>query len=249
MKKRPFHVLSIDFDYFQKTTEELLAVCYPDGHDLPTDISKIIWMGYYGDPKTKDKMKQIRCDNQKVNQVIRTLLKQPDIRDIPMIAVNSHKNIITFIEDICLIAPYEPLQVTNLDMHHDAFHSDKSLNCGNWVIYLFNHYMNFQYTWVQNPISDKIYPIKDEYIKNHTKITNDLTSALNHHFDAIFLCRSDIWLPPHLDTDFAELLSAFRKANKQLYTTSDISVPRDMARFIEDYKKTLYNHHIIVDNA
>ena len=243
MKKRPFHILSIDFDYFQKTTEELLATCYPDGHDLSTDISKLIWMGYYGDPKTANKMKQIRCDNQKVNQVIRTLLKQPDIQDIPIIAVNSHKYIVTFIEDICLTAPYEPLHVTNLDIHHDAFHSDKSLNCGNWVIYLFTHYTKFQYTWVQNPISDELYPIKNAYVKAHTKITKDLTSALNQHFDAIFLCRSDIWLPPHLDTDFAELLSAFRKVNKQLYTTSDISVPRDMTHLIENYK------NIIVDNA
>lgn len=44
---RSLKVLSIDFDYFQNVNADTIRSCYPDGIDLPTELSTIVWSGYY----------------------------------------------------------------------------------------------------------------------------------------------------------------------------------------------------------
>ena len=41
--KKELNVLSIDYDFFQTVDIDTLATCYPDGHDLPTEIANVIW--------------------------------------------------------------------------------------------------------------------------------------------------------------------------------------------------------------
>ena len=45
------NVLSIDFDYFQKVSKDVLMNCYPDGLDLSTELSIFTWSGYYNNSK------------------------------------------------------------------------------------------------------------------------------------------------------------------------------------------------------
>lgn len=42
MSKNYFRVLSIDFDFFPKVNKTQLSE-YPDGIDLPTELSEIVW--------------------------------------------------------------------------------------------------------------------------------------------------------------------------------------------------------------
>lgn len=46
------NVLSIDFDYFQKVSKDVLMNCYPDGLDLSTELSIFTWSGYYNNPNS-----------------------------------------------------------------------------------------------------------------------------------------------------------------------------------------------------
>lgn len=39
---RPINILSIDFDYFQNVDSKTLLMHYPDGIDLPEELSRFI---------------------------------------------------------------------------------------------------------------------------------------------------------------------------------------------------------------
>ena len=44
---RPINILSIDFDYFQNVDSKTLLMHYPDGIDLPEELSRFIWASHY----------------------------------------------------------------------------------------------------------------------------------------------------------------------------------------------------------
>lgn len=47
---RPINILSIDFDYFQNVDSKTLLMHYPDGIDLPEELSRFIWASHYANP-------------------------------------------------------------------------------------------------------------------------------------------------------------------------------------------------------
>ena len=62
-------ILSIDFDYFQDVSRDTLLECYPDGYDLPTQLSILTWSGYYNNPKTAEKLKKVESLKDELNSM------------------------------------------------------------------------------------------------------------------------------------------------------------------------------------
>ena len=91
----PFRILSIDFDYFQLASRETFINNYPDGLDLPTLLSTIVWGTHYS--SNPNLIKQVRINKTKLAQIIKILKFQR--KDTPVLITQSHIDIYDFIHE------------------------------------------------------------------------------------------------------------------------------------------------------
>lgn len=186
-------ILSIDFDYFQVADKEVFGF-YPDGIDLPTQVSTFVWGTHYA--ANEDILKTVLPDNPKLTEIKDILGRQSYYTPIQI--RQSHKHIYDFI-----IKQYpnckEKLHIVNIDMHHDCFNNNPKLDCGNWIKHIKEYYEKCQVDWIANKVSVEVYGIQD------LPIQYDFSKIKDMKFDLIYLCRSDNWLPPHLDESFDDL--------------------------------------------
>lgn len=227
------NILSIDFDFFQNVSAEVMLSCYPDGIDLPTSLTIMTWASHYGHPETEKKLMRITPKIEMIEE-LKSIISQNCDKNTPMMAANSHVHIYDFIKEQIDIHNPKSVYIANLDMHHDCFNSDTELDCGNWVGYAMKDFPNCQVQWIANPISKEIYDFDEtEFLPAKT----DLSIIKDKHFDAVFLCRSDTWLPPHLDESFDDLLYYLVSRFPNNKVEKCIQNPRDMEEHIEMEKK------------
>lgn len=187
-------ILSIDFDYFQMVDAKIIQTDYPDGVDTSPFVSAVCWSSHYD----SDLVKQVTVNEEEINALLRLLEKQTNVKEC-MIAC-SHKSIYDFTK------PYfqdkKPNLIYNIDMHHDMFNENPKLDCGNWIGHLQKEHPKTAIKWVCNPISETCYGLDKRFQPLLLHSISDITDT---DFDLVFLCRSDSWLPPHLDSKFADL--------------------------------------------
>ena len=190
-------VLSIDFDYFQDGTKEQLSM-YPDGIDLPPELSDIVWAGkyfYYG-----EKLRKVSINTRLYQEIIRILRRQR--KDIPVMITNSHVKCYNFI----LGQSETNVNLTNVDLHHDFFNDNKRLDCGNWIGKLKEYIVVDSIRWICREISLDVYGFTRYEEGKLMPICIGLDTIRAENFDLLFICRSDPWVPPHLDEYFNDLL-------------------------------------------
>ncbi len=200
-KRNPLRVLSIDFDYFQKISSADILADYPDGVDLPTFLASTIWISHYANPRTKEVLLGVEADHEGLKQ-IREILSNSKKTKKDVMMVQSHKLIYDFIMDNYNGGDYDSVEVVNVDMHHDMFNNGDEVDCGNWATHILQDIENCKVTWIANPISVEAYGTKPALEGN---TFYDLSVLKDKQFDLIFICRSDSWLPPHLDKEFEKL--------------------------------------------
>lgn len=88
-------ILSIDFDFFQNTTKDAIAN-YPDGIDLPTKLSLLVWATHYA---TNEELLRTVTINDTLLHDIKNILKNQD-HDIPVMIANSHIHAYNFIKSM-----------------------------------------------------------------------------------------------------------------------------------------------------
>lgn len=220
------NVLSIDFDYFQNVTKDVLYA-YPDGVDNNTELSEFVWGGIYGGINA-DKIKKVTIRKDEINLMKQIFSNQK--KQMPVMITNSHKHIYDFIHQYA--DTNEPLRLINIDMHHDMFNDNAEreipvLDCGNWVTFIVNEYKT-DFTWIANPVSSEIFGLdKIDTEENIDRmIPLSVNCIKNMQFDAIFMCRSDTWTPPHLDRYFSELCGCLLKKFGEVYAEKNIFEPR-----------------------
>ena len=89
-----------------------------------------------------------------------------------------------------------------MDFHHDMYYyhdSTNPVNCGNWVRELLKVRPNMKYYWIKREDSETTLLGGDE-IPESSILPFDRLKELD--FDYVYICRSDIWSPPHLDSKF-----------------------------------------------
>ncbi len=229
-------VLSIDFDYFQDVTPEILAE-YPDGIDVSSELSTIIWGSKYC--FSKRNLLEIKPLSDEIS-LLRDLLMKQDLETKILIS-QSHREIYEWIHDNVSIG--EQLKLINIDMHHDMINDNKKVDCGNWVTFIMNEYGrdNMYFRWIANPVSFKMYGFEkdeDESKIFHSYIGTSINDIEIEKFDMIFLCRSDAWFPPHLDTEFSNIVDLMRSHFYNGKIQSVVARPRDYLRYISQIKES-----------
>lgn len=226
------HILSIDFDFFQITDLTTLTTCYPDGIDLPSELSKIVWASHYATPYTRKRLDTVKCDEKQLNDLIRILHDQTQT-NIPTMICNSHVHIYDFIKMHFDPNKYNKLDIVNIDMHHDCFNKNKALDCGNWVSHVRKYIKNTNLTWIAQPVGLAAYDL-DKDFSSHIK--TNINTIKNKEFNLIFLCRSDNWLPPHLDPYFALLTNELQTVTHDILVEEVVLKPRDITGLTEQMR-------------
>lgn len=186
-------VLSIDWDYFINATNTDRYSLFPDGgnENIPEYIRNILWVSHYDGELEKIGIKE------KDLEIVKDLIAHKF--DSIMIA-DSHKHIYEFIEDNF---DGGTIDVFNIDFHHDLYGmndiSRQNVDCGNWMVRLFDEY-DCSYTWVNQHDSDKRLD-SDDFCEVKEASIEELQKE---KFDLLYICRSSIWSPPHLDKFFID---------------------------------------------
>jgi hypothetical protein len=226
------NVLSIDFDFFQKVKPETIVNYYPDGIDLPSTVSAFVWGGRYS--QNEEALLEVTVDNEKITELMHIIF-QSIMRKRPVgMVANSHKHIYDFINKNSVGA----INLVNIDMHHDMFNDNEKVNCGNWVGHIYKE-RDTKLTWIANPISREVYGLEEA---NFDIIESNFDSIKDTTWDLIFLCRSDNWTPPHLDSDFNRIADMLMKLCSPCQYEQGITDSRytdELKGMIEQEKKTL----------
>lgn len=229
-------VLSIDFDYFQNVDAETLVTCYPDGIDLPTETTLLTWCTYYCNSRTKEKLEKVTIKRKELCELKRIIKQQA--KRCPVLVMNSHKHIYNFIKSNMAQHSNEKLWITNIDMHHDMFSENIDLDCGNWISHIKKEYENTSLEWIAPRNALKMYDIDTEEFRKVIK--NSIADMRYKEYDIIFLCRSDNWLPPHLDNEFHKLLKVITKHFDIVRIEESVAEPRKYQEAVKEVKELFY---------
>ena len=220
-KRPPLRVLSVDFDYFQKLPSRDILYDYPDGVDLPTSITSAIWASHYAFGKTRENLLKVQADKEGLKH-LRGLLGKCKGNEAVMV-VQSHKHIYDFIMDNYICGGASSVEVYNVDMHHDMFSEKETVDCGNWAYHIKKDIKGSKIYWIAHEFSEEAYGKKPAL---RGKTYYDLSVLDDKEFDMIFVCRSDSWLPPHLDNEFAKLYKFMRCKFERMMVDNQIQKPR-----------------------
>lgn len=242
----PLKVLSIDWDYFIKATNDERSIMFPDGgnENLSPYIQNVIWTSHYGSPAYN--LEKIGVDREALKKIRFVLAIQQlwnkNVNRPSVMVTDSHKWAFDFISQH-VKSSQQAIEVYNVDFHHDIYDicdtydvtdngvtGDSSINCGNWLRKLCENY-EVKPHWIAREDSD---PEADfqEPIPRAT-----LDDLMNVQFDIIFICRSGMWSPPHLDIEFIRLVNPY---THKWVTSIDHNILK--SRYTAEFKKTVESY-------
>ena len=205
-------VLSIDWDFFIDATLNQRMGWFPDGgnENLPQPLLNYIWISRY----SENPIETIEADIESI-KTCKQIIWNNSSEPTNICISDSHRFIFDDIKEICESRPGEPVEIWNVDFHHDYYGVSDDVNCGNWVNHIFDKtHLSFlseelirqsKYHWVGKEDSDRAKePINQPWYSRNT------LSEMKEHlegttFDLIYLCKSGVWSPPHLDKKFEDL--------------------------------------------
>ena len=124
---------------------------------------------------------------------------------------------------------HTPYRLINIDFHCDLSDRGDDVDCDNWIRSLAQATKLKQYVWIGNPQSkyeqfqkQLIVDFKSDTIKFdiHSHLFDEYDWDVEE-IDHIFICKSPVWAPPHLDKDFLGLIDSAKDRFKM--TDIDIS--------------------------
>lgn len=202
--KRSLKVLSVDWDFFIKVSNSDRFMLFPDGgrEDLPKEIKNIIWESLYG--ANREKLESIGVVN--VLKRFKHDLLYSVKKHVPekVVVRESHRFIYDEIVSFMESGKYSGVDLLNIDFHHDCFTSNDKVDCGNWLYHVMSKYDGV-YKWLSR--NDSF--VSPEHFVGNLKRLKRYFTIQNEKYDLIYICRSDMWSPPHLDDKFLGLLSFF----------------------------------------
>lgn len=204
-------ILSIDWDYFINATAVQRVLLFPDGgnENISYTLQDFIWNSHYSSPASAElrNIGILAIEYNTIHNILRKFIDKYLYSNVAnphreVLVTVSHRWIYDFI--IKRTKKNEEFEVYNVDFHHDMYNlktKDQEVNCGNWVNCLFEKRHRMNYYWVAREDSERKVlggePVECKSI--------DLKDLENLDFDYVFICRSDCWSPPHLDTYFETL--------------------------------------------
>lgn len=204
---KPLRVLSVDWDYFINATEYERFTMFPDGgnENLGNRLRNMIWSGRYA---TCPELSKITVDEGELENLQRVINHSPAAS---VVIADSHR----FIYDVAYqeyqSGGYTGIEVDNIDYHHDYYNigTATEVNCGNWSNAIFDVSSPHRfvkgrkykrYRWVKRVDSD----VSKELEKREWFKYCELNDLYGEPYDIIYICRSAMWSPPHLDSRFID---------------------------------------------
>ena len=197
--------LSVDWDFFIDATSDQRILMFPDGgnENLPTSIRDYIWDTHYRHPELQDM--EVTSDYKHLLHICKTFRGEACVAD-------SHRWAFNFIMDNT--ESDEEFEVYNIDFHHDLYNfttRDGEVNCGNWATMLQKYRPNMKYKWVKCDTSDVMSGEEKVHVEMMTMtIFRMLFRDVSEEFQYLFMCRSAVWSPPHLDKKFVRAVKAIK---------------------------------------
>ena len=191
--------LSVDFDYFPACGSRQRGALFPrlDETDAAAQVLAV-WQDAYA--RSSGQLVSIGV----IPAYYRFLGLFADFGGDAAVA-ESHAEIVSFI--LKNTKPDEVFEVRNVDFHHDRYclrSPGSRYSCANWAEELLLDRPGMRYDWTAREDSEtallgggNVQPAAD-----------GIEEVLALRYDFIFLCRSGIWSPPHLDGHFALLARA-----------------------------------------
>lgn len=187
--------LSVDWDYFIACDRKTRESKFPQEQDesLDFDVQLSLWKDCYARYDIKDI--GVISDFYTVRNILCGIKNKE--------AAISHKEIYDFISRHVFLE--EEFEVYNIDYHHDMFYFGlPKVNCSNWVLALEDKYPNMKYYWIRRKDSP-------EYVSGVSENLREMKISDIKNIDYAFICRSDLWTPPHLDKFFEEISGIKRR--------------------------------------
>ena len=212
------NVLSIDWDYFIKATAGERSGLFPDGgnENFPMSLQNVIWSSHY----MTDELEKIKTDTQAVRKLKKCL---KNLFYVPFMVTDSHKYAYEFINSMAEEMSRDSVNIVNVDYHHDIYENGEAVDCGNWLRKLMKKYedTDSEFTWIAREDSDESgYSFDDTVSGTGLRKIYDLDYIFEYDWDAVFICRSGMWSPPHLDRNFRDAFKWILDSNPIQYETS-----------------------------
>lgn len=248
-------ILSIDWDYFIDASADERAWMFPDGgnENLPPSLQSVIWANHYGQfpqPTTATECQEAIQNNYKnleeidvrYDEIYKLAQVIYSIEKPPMIYVaESHKEIASVFAQHWNSGQYSSVKIVNIDFHSDMYDNDPEyINCGNWFFHIISrigkvnpfaqnaeHRYN-EYLWVHNPDSSLTegYDIPT-FIAPYVELQNGIDpELLKDEYDVIFICKSSMWSPPHLDELLINALTPLKDEHMAYEFDDDVLINR-----------------------
>jgi len=184
---------------------------FPDSQteNIERGLQLFIWMSLYADSDIgnelfgKPDLRKIQVLNNELNELY-SLVDEYKKEDTKLSIHESHKDIAEICHDISMTN--KNINVYNIDFHDDCYDSGHSeINCGNWAKLLINRNIINSVSWVKRSDSqcENSEIIGQVYGSIHDLYYNP---TIKEGIDYIFICRSGMWTPPHLDDEFVKLV-------------------------------------------
>ena len=199
MSSSVFNVLSIDWDYFINVDGTFRYHHFPDmpNEKYPKQMQNVVWTSRYSED---DEILKVGY-----NPVVHDIMRL--IGEVPFVVVaESHRWIYTYLVQRLRLAGKKEISLLNLDFHSDFREGAAELDCGNWLSILMEQHKG-DYRWLgwEDSYRDNI-PKRLEFFTDVERAKREIKDTA---WDMLFICRSDMWSPPHLDAAFTNVFKPF----------------------------------------
>lgn len=237
--KKTLNVLSIDYDYFMKFENDDISVLnsFPDGTEQFIGLSDYVWASRLACEYASGEIAKVSCNSDELFEVWKFLMKQR--KSVPVLITNSHVHIYDFIKKH--MKKHDGLRVVNLDFHHDAYDRTDELNCGNWVNFLDREF-SLEYDWVTSDCGWNAAGKKPGILEGRPRFRSiSEFRKVNPRFkpDIIFICRSDVWVPPHMDSQFLSFAFDVCGRFKNVRGNTEVLKKRDISKYVLQIKQSM----------
>lgn len=220
-KNKQIRILNINFAYFQSTTKELIASLYPTIHTTNKKYAENVWQTRYENAKTRKELISVKINEEITFPTRRALIKICQTSNPKTYVATEQVDILPIIKENVPDKNIGNISIWNVDVLPgiSSWRTNQPITYATWLSALKNEYPKLRTHWISNDLSEQL-------INNYKQIPvdsidNHISRLYHGTYDIIFICRNDLWTPPHLDKDFEKLLTLVK------YNASAIEVSED----------------------
>lgn len=203
------NILSIDWDYFIKASMSERINMFPVESDA--GFLSVAWDDLYR--KHKDLINiEVKYDEL---EALKKYLVRNYLPNNPQIVIaDNHKHIYKYVKKL---SQDGDINLVNIDFHHDCYYCEMNSrpDCANWLYKLIDEEIICAATWILDEDSgiDPEYPCDDDILEldEDFSILKDIEDI-----DLIYLCRSSLYSPPHLNKYFNSIVDTLEDSSSSI---------------------------------